>query len=217
MKPYYEKDGITIYNGDCLDVMKEFKDKSFDMVLTDPPYGVGASKGVGGYGVSRTDKHYKDNWDKKRPDKIYFNELLRVSKNAIVFGGNYFADILPQSTHWIVWDKKGEIKFQNPYSDCELLWTNYKKRVVKKIIFKQQGFIKDSKDKRFHPTQKPSELIMQILKLHPAYNVLDPFMGSGTTLVAAKKLGKKAVGIEISKEYCDIAIKRIENIQKPLL
>ena len=148
MTPYYEKDGITIYNGDCLEVMKQFDDKSFDLVLTDPPYGIKAAGGVGGYGISKTDKHYIDNWDNDRPSKTYFDQLLRLGQNTIIFGGNFFADILPRSTHWIVWDKKGDIKFQNPYSDCELIWTDFKKNTIKKIIFKQQGFITDSKDKR---------------------------------------------------------------------
>jgi site-specific DNA-methyltransferase (adenine-specific) len=206
-----------IIQGDCLEIMKGMPDKSIDLVLTDPPYGIGACKGVGGFGVSKTDRHYVGGWDKKRPSKGVFDEIIRVSKNAIIFGGNFFADLLPQGSHWLVWDKKGDIKFQNPYSDCELLWTNIKKNTVKKIVFKQQGFITDSKDKRVHPTQKPSELIHQILSMYGGNTILDPFMGSGTTGVACKELNRNFIGIEISPEYFKIAEQRIYNTQGSLL
>ena len=209
--------GIELHCGDCLEIMKTIPDKSIDLVLTDPPYGIKADKGVGGFGTSKTDKHYVGGWDLQRPDVGYFNEILRVSKNAIIFGGNFFADLLPLGKHWIVWDKKGDVKFKNPYSDCELLWTNVKKNTVKKYVFKQQGFITDSKDKREHPTQKPSELVKLILKDYGGQSVLDPFMGSGTTGVACKELGRNFIGIEISPEYFKIAERRINNTSENLL
>ena len=84
---------IKLIHGDCLEKMKDIPEKSIDMVLTDPPYGINACNGVGGFGISRTDKHYMDKWDLKRPNKKYFDEILRISKHAIIFGGNYFADI----------------------------------------------------------------------------------------------------------------------------
>lgn len=97
---------ITLIQGDCLEELKKLSDKSVDLVLTDPPYGIEACSGVGGFGTSATDRHYEGGWDKTRPSAEYFNEILRVSKAAIIFGGNFFADILPQGKHWIVWDKK---------------------------------------------------------------------------------------------------------------
>lgn len=204
---------IKLIHGDCLEEMKKIPDGSIDLVLTDPPYGVNACKGVGGYGTSKTDKHYTGGWDKTRPSKGYFDEILRISKQAVIFGGNYFADLLPLGKHWIVWDKKGDIAFQNPYSDCELIWTNVKKNTVKKYVFKQQGFIKDTKDIRVHPTQKPSELVQQLLETYSTDGdtVLDPFMGSGTTGVACKNLNRNFIGIELEQEYYEIALKRINN------
>lgn len=97
---------IDLRQGDCLEIMKDISDKSIDLILTDPPYGIKAAKGVGGFGTSKTDKHYEGNWDDDRPSKEYFDEMIRISKNVIIFGGNYFADILPRAKHWIVWDKK---------------------------------------------------------------------------------------------------------------
>lgn len=203
---------IQLVHGDCLEEMKKIPDGSIDLVLTDPPYGVNACKGVGGFGSSKTDKHYTGGWDSSRPSKEYFDEILRISKQAIIFGGNYFADLLPLGKHWIVWDKKGDIAFQNPYSDCELIWTNVKKNTVKKYVFKQQGFIKDTKDIRVHPTQKPSELVQMLLEIYSKDGdiILDPFMGSGTTGVACKNLNRNFIGIELNETYFNIAKQRIE-------
>ena len=200
-----------VIQGDCLEVMKHIPDKSIDLILTDPPYGIKADKGIGGFGTSKTDKHYKGGWDNNRPSKEYFDEIIRISKQAIIFGGNFFADLLPQGNHWIFWDKKGDIKFQNPYSDGELIWTNVKLNTVKKIVFKQQGFIKDTKDERYHPTQKPSELIQQLIEKYSKDGdiILDPFAGSGTTGVACKNLGRNYILMEKEPEYIDIINKRL--------
>lgn len=151
-----------VIQGDCLEIMKTIPDKSIDLVITDPPYGKKASKGTNGFGSSKN-RRYKDDWDNFIPTKEYFDEMLRISKNVIIFGGNYFAHLLPPSGCWLVWDKKGDIKFQNPFADCELIYTNFKKP-VKKYVFKQQGFITDSEDKRYHPTQKPSELVQKLIE-----------------------------------------------------
>jgi len=191
--------------------MKSFPDKSFDLVLTDPPYGINADKGVGGFGVSReTARHYEDNWDSKTPEQEVFDEIIRVSNSAIIFGGQFFTDKLPVNGHWIVWDKVGGVKFDNPFGDCELAWTNINKKSVKKYICIQQGFVSEEKE-RSHPTQKPVRVFGSIIQdLKEINTILDPFMGSGTTLVAAKQLGRKATGIEISHKYCDIAVDRLK-------
>ena len=202
-----------IINADCLDILKDIPDKSVDLVLTDPPYGINADKGVGGFGSSSDlAKKYNDNWDSFTPTKDYFTELLRVSKHTIIFGGNYFTDLIPVGTSWIVWDKIGEMKFQNPFSDCELAWTNFNKKTQKKYIVIQQGFIAKEKE-RFHPTQKPIELFSRILMDYSKENdiILDPFLGSGTTAIACIKTNRNFIGIEKEPKYCEIAQKRIDN------
>lgn len=200
-----------LYHGDCLEILKTIPDKSVDLVLTDPPYGIKADKGSAGFGVAKGRK-YQGNWDKKIPPKIIFDEMLRVGKNVIIFGGNYFAHYLPPSKHWIVWDKKGDIAFKNPFADCELIYTSFDK-VVKKIVFKQQGFITDSKDKRVHPTQKPTELLQILIDTYsnPEDIILDCFMGSGSTGIAAVNTNRRFIGIELDDKYFEIAKQRIDN------
>lgn len=205
-----------IYNEDCLETMKRMGDKSVDLILTDPPYGINADKGVGGFGSSKTDKHYEGDWDSKTPDKIYFDEMLRVAKKVIIFGGNFFTDKLSVNGHWIVWDKKGDIAFDNPFGDCELAYTNINKKSVKKYKVIQQGFISEEKD-RFHPTQKPVHLLKKIIEDYSEEGtIFDPFAGGGSTLVACKQLKRDFIGVEISPEYVKIAQDRIKNTNDTL-
>jgi DNA modification methylase len=201
-----------IYNMDALEGLKQLEDKSIDIIITDPPYGINADKGVGGFGSSpKTAKHYEDNWDNQTPTKEVFDEMLRVAKKVFIFGGNFFTDKLPVGKSWIVWDKTGEIKFDNPFSDCELIWTNLDKCSIKKIIAIQQGFIKDKElnNQRYHPTQKPTKIIREILKNCEGDIVLDCFMGSGTTAKMAILNKRNWIGSEISEEYCKILERRI--------
>ena len=204
---------IQLYNGDFLELMKNIPDGSVDLVLTDPPYSKKADKGTNGFGSAKN-RRYSGGWDSQRPTKEVFDEMLRIAKNAIIFGGNYFCDILPPSNHWIFWDKKGDIAFQNPFADGELIYTTFKKP-IKRIVFKQQGFITDSKDKRYHPTQKPSELVEMLIKEYSdeGDTILDCFMGSGTTGVACINTNRNFIGIELDKGYFDIAEKRIKEAQ----
>ena len=199
-----------LLQGDCLELMKNIPDGSVDLVLTDPPYGKKADKGTNGFGSAKN-RRYGGGWDSKRPSKEFFDEILRIGKNAIIFGGNYFADILPPSNHWIFWDKKGDIAFQNPFADGELIYTTFKKP-IKRIVFKQQGFITDSKDKRYHPTQKPSELVEMLINEYSkdGDTILNPFMGSGSTGVACIHTNRNFIGMELDKNYFDIAKERIE-------
>jgi DNA modification methylase len=213
-QPYYDRDGITIYHGDCLEVMRQFPDKSFDLCLTDPPYGIRRDKGMGGGGGGlikrnkRTVRIYDGSWDGHRPACLL--PCLDKAIDAVVCGGNYFTDILPQSNAWLVWDKCNSMP---SYSDCELIWTSLKGNTTKKFTLSNNGMLGDFAEERQHPTQKPVALMMWCVnKAGSPQTILDPFMGSGTTLVAAKKLGRKAVGIEISEKYCEIAVKRIEAI-----
>ena len=204
---------LNLIRGDCLEVLRELPDKSVDLVLTDPPYGKQWSRGENGIGLlKKLNTKYEDvKWDSEIPSKEYFDEMLRVGKNVIVFGGNYFTDYLPASNCWLVWDKLGNFpkSKDSPFAHCELVWTNFNK-TVKKYTWRVQGFIKDSKDKRFHPTQKPTELIEEILTDFSVVGdlVLDCFMGSGTTGVASLKLGRRFIGIELDEKYFGIAKER---------
>ena len=198
--------------GDCLEVMKEIPDKSIDLVLTDPPYGIQASKWVWGFGSSKTDKHYDDTWDNFTPTQEYFNEIIRISKQAIIFWGQFFTDKLPVNWHWIVWDKVWEIQFDNPFGKCELAWTNIDKKSVQKYIVIQQWFVSDEKQRR-HPTQKPVMLFKKILEDYSEkwQTILDPFAGSGTTWVACKELWRNFILCEKEQKYVDIANERLKH------
>ena len=202
-----------LYQGDCLEVMKSMEDKSIDLCLTDPPYGIDEANGKND---SRGDKlikptiFKKKSWDKKIPDKIFFDEIRRISKHQIIFGGNYFIEYLTNSSCWLVWDKNNT----GDFADCELAWTNFK-TAVRKYKFTWNGMLQENmknKEKRFHPTQKPINLMEQILKDYsePGQTIFDPMMGSGTTIVACENLNRIGIGIELDKEYFNIAKNRIE-------
>ena len=199
---------------DCLDLMREMPDKSVDLVLTDPPYGGILTKSNGNGVLKEAFKRYGgEDWDYK-PQRWYFDQMRRVSKNQIIFGANYFADYLPPSPCWIVWDKN-RISAQS-FSDCELAWTSFDS-AIKKVDIIWDGFRMESeieKEIRQHPTQKPVKLMTWCLDRYSeeGMTVLDPFMGSGTTCVACKKLGRNYIGIEKEPEYIKIAEKRLEKV-----
>ena len=209
---------IELIHGDCLIEMKKIPDKSIDLVLTDPPYGVKRDKGFegfGGFGEPIARRRFEDdNQDAKRPDKTYFDEILRIGKLVFLFGGNFFADILPQGTHWLVWDK---CQTMPTFGDCELVWTNSDRKSIKKIKRQYNGLL-GKEEVRHHPTQKPCDLFKYIIETYSqgGATILDPFMGSGTTGVACKELGRNFIGIEIEKKYFDIAKRRIDNTPEPL-
>lgn len=203
----------TIYNQNCVDGLKLLPDKSIDLILTDPPYGKKADKGTNGFGAAKN-RRYAGGWDKEAPPQEVFNEMFRVAKNLIIFGGNYFGNLLPPSNCWIFWDKKGDIAFQNPFADGELIYTTFKKP-VKRIVFRQQGFITDSKDKRYRPTQKPTELVQSLLEMfsEPGQVICDPFLGSGTTAIAAVNTGRHYIGYEIDPGYFQICCDRLDEVE----
>lgn len=195
-----------------MDILSKLPDKSFDLILTDPPYGISADKGTNGFGTSKNRK-YKGGWDDKSSAKEVFDEMRRVSKMQIIFGGNYFADRLPVSKSWIVWDKVGEYEFRNPFASCELAWTN-KSDVKKKYTCIQQGFINaDKGQERIHPTQKPLDLWCRIIEEYtePDTLILDPFSGSGITAIAAHRLGRRFICIEKDPDYHAASVKRFED------
>lgn len=206
----------TIYNEDCLETMRRMPDGFVDLIVTDPPYGLNISKTglVGGADsktkLARLTQYTASDWDNSIPSKEIFDEIFRVSKNQVIFGGNYFVEYLRNSPCWIVWDKENG---STSFADCELAWTSFKTSVrIKRYRWNGmlQGDMKN-KEKRYHPTQKPVAVMRWILSKYstPEDLIYDPFMGSGTTARACKDLGRNYIGSEISKEYCEIAEKRL--------
>lgn len=198
--------------GDCLEEMKKFPDNHFDLVLTDPPYGIGvASKGTvgGGSKRGRARQFDKQAWDNKKITKEYFDEMFRVSKNQIIFGGNYYLDFLPPTRCMIIWYKRQGLP-KRTFADCEIAWTSFDKNAVV-YSSRWDGFIRDgNEDREEHPTQKPERLMKQIIAdfTVPTNTILDPFAGSGSTVRAAKDLGRSCTAIEINPKYIEIINKR---------
>lgn len=208
MKPYYSDAACTIYHGDCREFLPELH--GVDLLLTDPPYGIGADKGKphksanSGFFDIAFRRSYADTWDKRPADALL--QSLSLIGPAIIWGGNYFSHCLPESQFWLVWDKENTMP---SFGDCELAWTNFDRKSVKMFRYSGNGLMAREKA-REHPTQKPLALMQWCLGFAlEAQTILDPFMGSGTTLRAAKDLGRKAIGIEISEEYCELAAKRL--------
>ena len=201
------------YNIDCMEYMKTLPDKAFDLAVVDPPYGVRYARGKNGWGVCSNRPDLSDvQWD-YAPTKEYFDELLRVSKNQIVWGGNYFTDKLPVSKCWIVWDKICQTENKSVFADCELAWTSFAK-VCRLFKMRQMGFISDTHDKeRIHPTQKPTELYAWIFTHYakPEDKILDTHLGSGSSRIAAYDAGLDFVGCEIDQTYFDLQEKRFED------
>jgi len=209
IKPYYDQDGITIYNCDCRDILLDLP--KVDLVLTDPPYGIDiASKvNVGGSVLANNTNHIVSNWDSNPIDDTLMHDIIQHGKQAMVFGGNYYS--MPPSPCWLIWNKRGDYPSNN-FADCELIWTSMSKpsRIYK---YFWQGMLQQdmkNKDYHYHPTQKPVSVMRWcILQGDEPQTILDPFLGSGTTAVAAKHLGRKCIGVEIEEKYCEIAAKRL--------
>lgn len=204
MKPVIIGDA-TLYCGDCMDILPTLG--KVDAVITDPPYGIGEnSKKVASRGklAVPTDYGYFD-WDKEPASAAIISAIRGISEYQAIFGGNYFN--LPPSSCWLVWDK---LNGKNDFADCELAWTNWPK-AVRRLQWLWHGMIRQGNEARYHPTQKPLEVMKWAIELCPKADIiLDPFMGSGTTGVAAIQLGRKFIGIEREPKYFDIACKRIE-------
>ncbi len=206
-EPYYEHGGITIYHGDCREILPGLE---ADAVVTDPPYGIGEARKDHGsrdrFAVRR--EYGKAAWDDAPPGEALMDLVRLAAPWSIVWGGNFHA--LPPSSCWLVWDKdNGACDF----ADCELAWTNLK-GAVRKIKHRWAGMLQEpgaEREHRQHPTQKPLPVMKWAIQRLPkgCDVILDPFMGSGTTLRAAKDLGRKAIGIEIEEKYCEIAAKRL--------
>jgi DNA modification methylase len=216
MKLYFEVGGISIYHGDSREILPKLG--KFDLLLTDPPYGIGAArKNVMGFGYKRGKNGFggknpskRDYGDSAWDDATCGQELIDICRSHcaehVIWGGNYYA--LPPTKCLLVWDK---LRGDTDFADGEVAWTS-RDRAIRIFRYRWNGFLVDttSTDDRVHPTQKPLALMKWCLTFFPsAKSVLDPFMGSGTTLRAAKDAGLTAVGIEREEKYCEIAAKRM--------
>lgn len=200
MTPYYEHAGITIYHGDCREILPTLP--KFDLVLTDPPYGINAARDRRSQKNGWND-YPAGGWDKERPSDGAIVGAVAAGEACILWGGNYFTDLLPVSSKWLIWDK-----MQSDFSlaDAELAWTSLE-GAIRRFNYSRAAALQDGKQ---HATQKPTALMKWCLSFAPdAKTVLDPFLGSGTTLVACKAMGLQATGIEVCEEYCEIAAKRL--------
>ena len=200
------------YNMDCMEAMREMPDKAFELAIVDPPYGINMDGGkIGGNNKGRATDYIKKTWDKKAPEDEYFVELLRVSKNQIVFGANHFISHIPfDSPCWVVWDKDNTGNF----ADCELAWTSFKS-AVRKYEFRWNGMLQGNmanKEIRIHPTQKPVALYEWLLTNYakPGDKILDTHLGSGSSRIAAYNLGFDFVGYEIDTDYFNAQEERFQ-------
>ena len=205
---------ITLYNADCLEVLKSLPDNAFDIAICDPPYGIGES-----WKKDTKSNFYKHNTSYKNnsiTNKIYFDELFRVSKNQIICGANYYTDYLFPTNAWIVWDKcRNADKTFN--SECELFWTSFKK-VARIAKFQWSGAVTCEKRCGFHPHEKPIKLYRWLLNNYAKNGdkILDTHLGSGSICIAAYDLGFELTGIEIDEQYYNDAKKRLVEHQRQL-
>ncbi len=197
---------MTITNEDNMELMARYPDKYFDLAIVDPPYGIGASEMTMGSGKNKKYKKGK-NWDNETPNEDYFNELFRVSKDQIIWGGNYFS--LPLTKSWIFWDKG--INGDCDFADGELAWISFNK-VLRIAPIRYKGFL-GADTERIHPTQKPIKLYKWLLDKYakPTDKILDTHLGSGSIAIACHDYGFDLTACELDKEYFDKAMQRINN------
>lgn len=215
IQPYYQDDAVTIYHADCWPLVASLERP--DLVLTDPPYGI----------AERTDRAAKGRGNLARSndfapvhgDDVPFDPVpLLAFGRVVLFGANHYANRLPASATWLVWDKLDGLRTDkrlvgfDDNADVELAWTNIG-GPARIVSHRWKGMVKASErdDQRVHPTQKPVALMAHIIAwlTKPGDLILDPYMGSGSTLRAAKDLGRRAIGVEIEERYCEAAANRM--------
>jgi site-specific DNA-methyltransferase (adenine-specific) len=207
-------DKITITQEDNMELMARYPDNYFSLAIVDPPYGINMDGGnIGGNNATKATNYTKKKWDVSAPNKEYFIELKRVSKNVIIFGANHFIENIPNSNSscWIVWDKENSGNF----ADCELAYTDFN-TAVRMFSFRWNGMLQGdmkNKETRIHPTQKPVALYKWLLDKYakPNDKILDTHLGSGSIAIACHDYGFELTACELDKEYYDKAIQRIKN------
>jgi len=194
----------TLYLGDCREILPTLP--TVDLILTDPPYGIGADKVKAHSSIRDNDAWEKQDWDSATPPAWFFGLMREKAGVLMVWGGNYFADMLPATSGWLCW-RKPEAETGFSLADVELCWTSLNFAARTKTLPRRDG--------NQHPTQKPVSVIEWAMTFSPeSATVCDPFMGSGTTGVAAVQMGKTFIGIEREEKYFDIACRRIEDAQR---
>jgi len=197
-----------VYLADCMDIMKNMGDNSIDLCITDPPYGIGAGTMTMGRGSGNDiGRHNKKIWDGSIPNEYYFLELFRISKNQVIWGGNYFIDFLHNTSCLLLWDKKD---YNSDFASHEVAWTSFNKPVKCFIRARSQGG--DSIGK-IHPTQKPVTLYKWLLKNYakPGDKIFDSHVGSGSIRIACHDLGFDFEGCEIDEDYWRAQEERYKN------
>ncbi len=207
---HFNSGKVNIYQGNNMDLLRVTPDKFYDIGIIDPPYGISVDESMAkdsntkrGNSAHKRTEYASKGWDKTPPTKEYFDELIRVSKNQIIWGANHFISKIPyDSSCWIVWDK---VNGDNGYADCELAWTSFKS-ATRKVKIKWHGMLQhDMKNKevRIHPTQKPVRLYTWLLENYakPDFKILDTHGGSFNSAIAAHYFGCEYTGIEIDFEY----------------
>lgn len=207
---YYEDRACVIYHADCRDVLPSIDPMTVALVLTDPPYGVNERTNRRENGRGKL-AECNDFPPVHGDDEPFDPSHLLKFKRLVLFGGNYYADKLPSSPSWIVWDKRDGMN-PNDNADVELAWSNTG-GPARTYHHRWNGLVKDSErdERRVHPTQKPISLMAWIINTRTQHGdlILDPYMGGGSTLRAAKDCGRRAIGIEIEERYCEVAAHRL--------
>jgi site-specific DNA-methyltransferase (adenine-specific) len=197
-------DKIQVYNEDCMQTMARYEDNHFDLAIVDPPYGIGINVNMGRRKGDKKSKYHKfAGEDKGIPDASYFKELLRVSKNQIIWGGNYFTDYLQPSSCWLLWDKG--FSEDVTFAQFEMAWTSFSSS-AKKFDKHPNG------QKRIHPTQKPVALYNWILDRYakPDFKIIDTHLGSGSNAIACHHYGCELVAAELDTDYYNDSFKRFK-------
>ena len=214
MRPVYDVDGITIYHADCADILPGIDPATVDLLLTDPPYGIGLETSTVHRNSGRNDSGYgKHYFPVVGDDEPFDPSPLLGFGAAVLFGANYYADSLPPSGCWVIWDKRrgGTVTPGWKGADCEMAWTTFDGG-AKMYSHLWAGYKRDSEiHLHVHPTQKPVALMRWILEqwTEPGDLILDPYMGSGPVARACADLGRRYIGVEIVEEYVDAAIARL--------
>jgi site-specific DNA-methyltransferase (adenine-specific) len=200
-----------VYNADCMDIMKGYPDKYFDLAVVDPPYGIGINVSMGRRkGDKKSNYHKFAGNDTSIPTKDYFNELFRISNQQIIWGGNYMTDFLKPSSCWLLWDKG--FSEDVTFAQFEMAWTSFNSSA------KKYDYNAAKNNNRIHPTQKPIALYDWIFKNYakPTDKILDTHLGSGSSRIAAYKSGLSFVGIELDKDYFEAQEKRFNTFKSQL-